>query len=68
MLHVAIAQDTAVLECEGDNCLGLDGVSLCNADMNRDGSVGVQDVLFVLAAYHGDDSRADIDGTGDVGI
>ena len=55
------------MSCVGDNCVGV-GLDICRADVNMDGRVGVQDVLFVLAAFHGSDYRADLDASGTVDI
>jgi len=42
--------------------------TLCRADYNRDGSVGVQDIFDFLAAYFSNSPAADINGVGGVTV
>ena len=60
-----------VLGAEGDGWNHLDDlqiVTVCKADFNRSGIVGVQDIFDFLAAYFNNDARADFNGSGTISV
>ncbi|MDP7030617.1 MAG: hypothetical protein QF733_10430, partial [Phycisphaerales bacterium] len=47
---------------------GISGPCGCQADVNGDGDVGVDDLLTVLEGWGGDGPGGDIDGDGTIGV
>ena len=76
---VALDNDTIIVGARGDDDYGnasgsaylfdAAGIPACPADLDKDGSVGILDLLALLAAWGSDPAGPpDFDGDGDVGI